>query len=46
MEETLASLDAEAPKPAQIADLPDGMQTLVKMLVLETGVADEQAATA
>jgi hypothetical protein len=46
MEETLASLHAEAPTTAQIADLAEGMQTLVAVLMLTTGVADDQAGTA
>jgi hypothetical protein len=46
MEETLASLHADAPTTAQIADLAEGMQTLVAVLMLATGVADDQAGTA
>jgi hypothetical protein len=46
MQETLASLHAEAPTTAQIADLADGMQTLVAVLMLAAGVADDQAGTA
>ena len=46
MEETLASLHAEEPTDEQIADLADGMQTLVAVLMLPTGVADDQAGKA
>jgi hypothetical protein len=46
MEETLASLHAEAPTDEQIADLAVGMQKLVAVLLLATGVADDQAGKA
>src|SRR4051812_40462395 len=46
MEETLASLHAEHPTDEQIADLAEGMQTLVAVLMLATGVADDQAGKA
>ena len=46
MEETLASLHAESPTDEQIADLAEGMQTLVAVLMLATGVADDAAGTA
>lgn len=46
MEETLASLHADAPTDEQIADLAEGMQTLVAVLMLATGVADDVAGTA
>ena len=46
MEETLASLHAENPTDEQIADLAEGMQTLVAVLMLATGVADDAAGTA
>ena len=46
MEDTLASLRADAPTSEQIADLAEGMQTLVAVLMLATGVADDQAGTA
>ena len=46
MEETLASLHAESPTDEQIADLAEGMQTLVAVLMLATGVADDQAGKA
>lgn len=46
MEETLASLHADSPTDEQIADLAEGMQTLVAVLMLTTGVADDQAGEA
>jgi hypothetical protein len=46
MEETLARLHTEAPTDEQIADLAEGMQTLVAVLMLATGVADDQAGKA
>ena len=46
MEETLASLHADSPTDDQIADLAEGMQTLVAVLMLTTGVADDQAGEA
>lgn len=46
MEETLASLRAEHPTDEQIAYLAEGMQTLVAVLMLATGVADDQAGQA
>ena len=46
MEETLASLHAEKPTDEQIANLAEGMQTLVAVLMLATGVADDQAGKA
>ena len=46
MQETLASLHAEAPTDEQIADLALGMQKLVAVLLLATGVADDQAGKA
>ena len=46
IEQTLASLHADAPTTEQIADLAEGMQTLVAVLMLATGVADDQAGTA
>jgi hypothetical protein len=42
MEETLASLHTETPTDEQIADLAEGMQTLVAVLML-AGIADDQA---
>ncbi|MDB5923521.1 MAG: hypothetical protein JWN13_2457 [Betaproteobacteria bacterium] len=42
MEETLASLHTNAPTDEQIADSAEGMQTLVAVLMLATGVADDQ----
>jgi hypothetical protein len=46
MEETLASLRAEHPTDERIAYLAEGMQTLVAVLMLATGVADDQAGQA
>lgn len=46
MEETLASLHADSPTDEQIADLAEGMQTLVAVLMLTTGVTDDQAGEA
>lgn len=46
MEETLSSLHAESPDDQQIADLAEGVQTLVAVLMLVTGVADDQAGEA
>jgi hypothetical protein len=46
MEDTLASLHAEKPSDEQIAVLAEGMQTLVAVLMLATGVADDQAGKA
>lgn len=46
MEETLASLHAEAPTDEQIADLAEGMQTLLAVLMLASGVADDVAGSA
>lgn len=46
LEETLASLHAERPTDEQIADLAAGMQTLVAVLMLATGFADDQAGEA
>jgi hypothetical protein len=46
MEETLEALHADKPTPEQVADLAQGMQTLVGVLMLATGVADEQAGKA
>ena len=46
MEETLASLHADSPTDEQIADLAEGMQTLVAVLMLTTGIADDQAGEA
>jgi hypothetical protein len=43
MDETLASLQAAKPTDEQIAALAEGMQTLVAVLMLATGVADDQA---
>jgi hypothetical protein len=43
MEETLASLHSDSPTDEQIAGLAEGMQTLVAILMLATGVADDQA---
>jgi hypothetical protein len=46
LEQTLASLHAEAPTNEQIADLAEGMQTLVAVLMLATGVLDDRAGEA
>ena len=46
LEDTLATLHAEPPSDDQIADLAQGMQTLVAVLMLATGVADDDAGTA
>ncbi len=46
MEETLASLHSEAPSDEQVADLAEGMQTLVAVFMLATGVADEMGGQA
>ena len=46
MEETLATLHAATPTDEQIADLAEGMQTLVAVLMLATGVAGDQAGKA
>ena len=46
LEETLGTLRAEKPPDDQIADLAEGMQTLVAVLMLATGVADDQAGKA
>ncbi len=41
LEETLAGLRAQSPSDEQIADLAEGMQTLVAVFMLATGVADD-----
>lgn len=46
MEETLAALHSEQPTSEQLADLSAGMQCLVAVLVLATGVADEAGGSA
>ena len=46
MEESLATLHAESPTDEQISDLATGMQKLVAVLMLATGVADDQAGAA
>jgi hypothetical protein len=46
MEDTLASVHAEAPTDEQIADLAEGMQTLVAVFMLATGVADDMGGQA
>lgn len=46
MEETLASLHAEYPTDEQIAELAQGLETLIAILMLATGVADDAAGSA
>ena len=46
MEEALAGLHSDNPTDEQIAELAEGMQTLVAALLLATGVADDQAGQA
>jgi hypothetical protein len=46
LEETLASLHAQRPSDEQIADLAEGMQTLVAVFMLATGVADDMGGQA
>jgi len=46
IEDTLASMQAEAPTDEQIANLAEGMQTLVTVMMLATGVVDDQAGEA
>jgi len=46
IEDTLASMHAEAPTDEQIANLAEGMQTLVTVMMLATGVVDDQAGEA
>src|SRR3954451_9532026 len=46
LDETLAGLHADTPTDEQIAALAEGMQTLVAVLMLATGVADDAAGTA
>jgi hypothetical protein len=46
MEDTLATVHAETPTDEQIADLAEGMQTLVAVFMLATGVADDMGGQA
>jgi len=46
MEDTIASLHAENPGEEQIADLAQGMQTLVSVMLLATGVMGDEAGEA
>lgn len=46
MDETLASFHADYPTDQQIAELAQGLETLIAILMLATGVADEAAGSA
>lgn len=46
MEETLASFHAEYPSNEQLGELAQGMETLLAVLMLATGVADDTAGRA
>ena len=46
IEETLASLHADEPSDEQIADLAEGMQTLIAALMLATGATDDESGKA
>jgi hypothetical protein len=46
MDETLAALHAEKPTDAQLTDAVEGMQCLIAVLALATGVADDSGGTA
>lgn len=46
MDETLAALHADNPTPDQLIDASEGMQCLIGILALVTGLADDAAGTA
>jgi hypothetical protein len=46
MEETLAALHTDTPNDAQLAATTEGMQCLIAVLMLATGIADKDGGTA
>ena len=43
MEEKLASLHSQAPTDEQLSDVAEALQTLIAVMMLASGVADDQA---